>query len=322
MLQTSYKAPFLLRNGHLNTLYAYWRCKVPMPPFVREEVETRDGDFFSVDWWRGGYQKVILLLHGLEGSSSSTYIRRVATLAHAQGYDVCAINHRSCGGKLNRKPVLYHSGFTQDLHQMVQQLDRDYESIFAVGYSLGGNILLKYLGDGVFEVPGHLKQAVAVSTPVHLHSCAKAISQPSNFLYEMGFLRGLKQKMEEKAVEYPELIDLEQVKSIRRLVQFDDMMTAPIHGFANAVDYYTQCSSLPFLDKITIPTLLVNAQDDPMLRAPSFPYEMAESNPFFHFLAPKYGGHVGFADFKTRYYWIDRLILSFFDRGIPGDKSY
>ncbi len=304
-----YKAPFLLRNGHLNTLYAYWFCKVPAPSFTRSKMNTQDGDFIDLDWLQTGSNKLLLLLHGLEGSTNSSYIRRMSTLAHQSGYDVCAMNHRSCGGQLNLKPTLYHSGFTQDLHQLVQMLQERYAHIAIAGYSLGGNVLLKYLGDGVYTIPKAVKAAVAISTPVHLSSCAVALSRPTNYLYEMGFLKGLKKKMIIKAEQHPAVLDKAVIYPIRRLVEFDHKVTAPLHGFRDAEDYYERCSSLPFLKQIKTHSLLVNALDDPMLGEASYPFD--NKNPKLHFLAPKHGGHVGFAGFHSRFYWIDRIVLDF-----------
>jgi len=306
-----YQPPLLLRNGHLNTLYAYFNCKLKGPDYQREIMETGDGDFVELDWKRQGSASLIVLLHGLEGSSKSTYIRRMAAMSAELGWDVCALHHRSCGGKMNRLPTLYHSGYTRDLHEFLQLKTQKYQKVRIVGYSLGGNVLLKYLGDGIYPIPANVHSAVAVSVPVHLRGCAIELSKFSNRVYEIGFLRGLKRKMLKKSEIFPELISAKKVRAVKRLVEFDNEFTAPLNNFNNAWDYYDQSGSLRFLSNIQVPTLLINAKDDPMLSEASFPYEIAKNAKHFYFCATDYGGHVGFANLKESYYWIDKEIVDF-----------
>lgn len=303
-----YKPSLLFKNHHFNTMYPYGFRRREHPPYTRERWETPDGDFFDLDFVKKGCDTVIVLLHGLEGSSSSQYILGVSRALTNQPYDLCAVNHRSCSGELNRTLGFYHSGFTCDLAQIVETLSRKYSKVAAIGYSLGGNMLLKYLG--THAVPVNFYTALAFSVPAHLSSSAVMLNHWTNRPYAVQFLKTLNKKAVAKAKQFPEILDYRQFEKIATLYEFDNKVTAPLHGFSDAEDYYAQSSSAQFLQNIQVPTLLVNALDDSFLAPPCFPYEVAHDHPSLHFYASPKGGHVGFASFDSTNYWSDNLVIS------------
>lgn len=306
----SYRPPFLFRNKHFNTIFPALFRKVEMPNYVRTRHLTQDDDFVDIDRLCQSSQSLVFILHGLEGSSDSQYMSATSHLLFENGYDVIAINHRSCSGEINRQLPMYNSGFTQDLAELVNKYAPDYESVYIVGFSLGGNISLKYTCDGIYNVPHNVKAVVSVSTPVDLEGCSKVISTFKNKLYDWNFLKTLRKKMIEKHRQFPDEIDIDLLKKVRNLYDFDEYFTAKLFGFDNAMDYYRKCSSLQFLENVQIPTLLINAKDDPFLSSKSYPIDIASNHKYLHLLTPKYGGHVGFSS-TSKYYWDEKWILKF-----------
>lgn len=308
---SDYNPPLLWKNPHINTIYPYFfRIKHPVK-YTRIRLETPDHDFVDIDTVINGNQKLAILLHGLEGSAQSQYILGTAYHLIHEGWDIAAFNFRSCSGEINRGPVLYHSGFTQDLHMTLQYFSKDYQNIAAVGFSLGGNVLMKYLGDGIYTIPSALKVSAGVSVPCDLAAGSKKIARPENYLYQKNFLLSLLKKMKMKHRQFPELIAIKEAKRVKTLIDFDHAFTAPVHGFADAWDYYDKANSLQFLSHIKIPSLMINALDDSFLPRTSYPYEIAQSNPSLHLLTPRYGGHVGFTTTGSMVYWNEQKIGSF-----------
>ena len=300
-----------MRNGHVHTIYpALFRKPKPVN-WSRQRLELEDGDFLDLDWYRGkGNQRLGILGHGLEGSSNSTYILAAAHLLFANGFDVLAWNHRSCSGEMNRLPRFYHHGVTEDLHAVLDQTI-SYQEVNYVGYSLGGNILLKFLGENRFEIPDNFKRGVAISAPVDLHTCVHEIHRKRNRVYHNRFLKTLIQKVEEKAALLPGQLDTSHLKKIQTLTDFDRYYTAPLHGFKSPEDYYHKASSRQYLSDISIPTLLLQAKDDPMLGQDCFPYEEGESSERLHVLITKYGGHVAFTQPGSKWHWMEETALNF-----------
>ncbi len=285
--------------------------------YKRERITTPDDDFLDIDYLRSGNGRVAFILHGLEGSSSSQYAQGAADIFFKNGWDVALINHRSCSGEMNRQRRMYHSGVTDDPHTVIQVLKKDYDEIIMVGFSLGGNMTLKYLGEQSSNIDPAIKCAVAVSVPIDLHSCSLRIIHPSNYVYDRRFLKSLTQKVHEKHKQFPDTFDTGLLKHVKNLWDFDEYFTAPIHGFDGAMGYYKNCSSLPLLKDIRIPTLLINALDDPMLGDTCYPTEIAEKNEHLHFMAPKYGGHCGFTRFGKNHYWQELKMLEFVGQVCP-----
>jgi predicted alpha/beta-fold hydrolase len=282
------------RNPHMSTLYPYFFRKFKEYDFVRKREELPDGDFIDVDWlFNENSNKLAILLHGLEGSSKSQYIKGATELLYESDWNICAVNHRSCSGEMNRNLEMYHSGFTKDLKFILEKSCDHYKTIIVVGYSLGGNMALKYLGEGN-DVPDSLKLVVGFSVPADLEGGSMKLKKWSNKIYNLEFLRTLKIKMGIKAKQYPQ-INLEYLPKLKYLCDFDEYYTAPLHGFKNALDYYSQSNCKQFLSNINgIPAFLINALDDPFLSESCQPFEIAKQSLYFHFIPLQYGGHVGF----------------------------
>ncbi len=303
-----------MRNGHLNTIYPTLFRKQPVPDYHREELTTFDDDFLDVDTLFQNNNKLVVLCHGLEGSSQSQYIMATADLLSKSGWDVVCINYRSCSGRINKQRRMYHSGATYDLDTVIKYYIDNYKQLALVGFSLGGNLVLKYSGERAGELDDKIRQVVSVSVPVDLLAGSLNISKKSNFLYQNNFLKSLTLKIKEKHRQFPDNIDLSLLKRIKTLYDFDDYYTGPLHGYKNARDYYAQCSSQQFLGAIDRDTLIINALDDPFLPEACYPYKEVAANPRLQLITPKYGGHVGFVLRGERYFWIEKKIASFLDQ--------
>lgn len=295
LVPSRFRPPFLLRGGHLQTILpVLWPRRLGVV-FERERLELEDGDFLDLDWLRKGRARLAIVSHGLEGSSEGGYIRGMAAALRAAGWDVLAWNFRGCSGEPNRLLRSYHSGETGDLGRVIQHAAEHHTEIALVGFSLGGNMTLKYLGEAAPHPA--VKAAATISVPVDLASCAQALDQRlGNRLYLRLFLATLTAKVEAKALRFPREVDLSGIRSIRSFQAFDDRYTAPIHGFRDAADYWAQSSSRQYLSRIRVPTLLLNARNDPFLAPESFPAFEAENNPSLFLETPDTGGHVGFLD--------------------------
>lgn len=304
-----YRPNFLLRNGHFNTIYPTLFRKQDQPNYTRKKISTWDDDFLHIDMLAAGHNRIAILCHGLEGSSSSQYIISTGKLLNTHGWDIAALNYRGCSGVINDKLHMYHSGSTSDLQVVIDSVIDDYDELILIGFSLGGNICLKYTGENASAIDVKISRTIAVSVPVDLKAGSVNIGKRSNKIYERNFLKTLTQKAIEKHKQYPDAIDLSYLKGMKKLYDFDDRYTGPIHGFLNAEDYYAKCSSKQFLHDIKIPSLIVNALDDPFLPEECYPYKEIESNKHLQMLTPKYGGHVGFVQPRQEYYWIEETIL-------------
>mgnify|MGYP001362422423 CR=1 FL=1 len=317
LLTSSYNAPRWLRGGHRQTILPVLLPRRASPWQRRERLELPDGDFLDLGWLQSGHARLALLSHGLEGSMEAIYIRGMAHTLHQAGWDVLGWNYRSCGGIENRLMRSYHSGESDDLRHVIAHAAQSYEKIALVGFSLGGNISLKSVGEQMAHP--FVKAAVAVSSPVDLASCALLLDEnPRNKLYLKRFLDTLKAKTLAKACRFPELRDRlngrDGVNAVRTIREFDNRITAPVHGFADAEDYWARASALPHLAQIQIPSLLLSAKDDPLLGAASFPEDIARHSPHFHLEAPTHGGHVGFLDFQAGLQpWSERRVRMFLD---------
>ncbi len=292
-----YNPPIWIRNGHIATIYAGIVRKVSGLLQKRERINLPDHDFLDLDW---SYAEtptthVVILIHGLEGSAQRAYIAGAAQCFNQKKYDVCAINLRGCSGTMNTLYRSYHSGATEDIEAVVQHIlaqDR-YTHIFIQGYSLGGNLTLKYMGENR-ERPSQIKAAIAVSTPCDLLSSCVALHQPKNFLYAQRFKKHLIAKLWLKQQQFPNKISPNTIQQIKTLKDFDDSYTSIANGFKDALDYYAQSSSKQFLDTIDRPSLLINALNDSFLGPECYPFEAAKKNSNLFLETPKYGGHVGF----------------------------
>lgn len=314
ILSAQYNAPFLLKNGHFNTIFPTLFRPVPSLSYVRERVELPDGDFMDLDWSKVGSKKAILVLHGLEGSSDSTYIKGMIRAFNQANWDGVGMNFKGCSGEINRQLTSYHMGASEDLRMVVAHLieRHEYEELVIIGFSLGGNVVLKYMGEEGKNAPQAIRCAVAFSVPCDIPSTNVELAKWQNGIYLRRFMKSLNGKLEGKLTEYADQINLPDNRLPRTFQEYDDCYTGPIHGFKNAKHYWETCSSKHFVADIRVPTLLVNALDDSFLGEGCYPYQIAEDHPYFHFETPKNGGHVGFVAFnKERKYWSEKRALAF-----------
>ena len=252
----------------------------------------------------------------LQKHTHQYYFSKLGTqrAATKNNYHAVALNHRSCSGEDNRLLCTYHTGFTDDLRFLIECVTKEnkYEEIFLVGYSLGGNVVLKYAGEEGENINPIIKKVIGVSVPAELGSSSKFFERPYNYLYMQKFFLTLKPKAKVKAKKFPHTFDLQKVLSAKTFSDFDEYFTAPTNGFKNAIDYYTKSSSLPYLKKIKIPALLIIAKDDTFVSPESYPTELAQKSKSFHFISPDNGGHCGFMpQDKNKTIWIEREILKF-----------
>ncbi|WP_372034989.1 hydrolase [Shewanella sp. 10N.286.45.A1] len=318
MIRRKFSPPWWARNPHIQTILPVL-TKVDRPQLERERLELSDGDFIDLDWQGKPKpnQAIVIIVHGLEGSSSSHYARRILAACKAQ--QLCAVvhHHRSCSGELNRLVRGYHSGDTQDIQQTLSQLKQRYPGspLLAVGYSLGGNVLVKYQGEQ--QEKSLLERAVAVSAPLHLAACAKRLEKGFSKVYQSYLIKQLQEKMLGK-VSTPALqplmpIGKAEIEQLTTFYAFDDKITAPLHGFNDVDDYYHRASGLPYLSQIQKPTLVIHAKDDPFMTHAVIPTneQLAEQ---VEYELHDNGGHVGFIEgglpWRPRYY-IEKRILSF-----------
>lgn len=314
----NYRPPFPFTSGHLQTLYPTLFRRTPVTNPVRERLEIPDGDFVDIDWHRsmtGSSAQLAIVSHGLEGHSRKKYPLGMARILSDHGWDVICLNFRGCSGEPNRLPRLYHSGVTDDLHRVIcHGLEYNYQSAVLIGFSMGGNQTLKYLGEAPDLVPDRVRGAVVFSVPCRLGEAAEVMSRSSNRPYMRYFMNGLREKIREKARRFPDLIDTRGLDEMVTFEPFDDKYTAPIHGFEDAADYYRRCSSAQFLDAIRVPTLIVQAQDDPFLPPSCYPFDAAERNRNLFLEVAEFGGHVGFmGGWLDSYYWSEKRALAFLD---------
>lgn len=307
----SYKPGFVFKSGHINTLYPYFfRPTLPIS-FERERINLPDGDFLDLDWKKNESRRVAVLCHGLEGSSESKYIQHLSQHFNEYGIDVLAINYRSCSGEMNLSPRVYHSGATDDLDFVLKEKTKSYDEVYLIGFSLGANLSLKYAGEDASKDLKNLKAVIGVSAPCDLEGGSYVLKKAENFLYTKNFLKSLKGKAVIKHKQFPDLFDLDFILESKNVFEFDDRFTAPIHGFGNAINYYRTCSSLHFLKNIHIPCLIISAYDDSFLSDSCYPFEEAKKNDIITLKVSKYGGHVGFVQLNSKYYWHEEQIFSF-----------
>jgi hypothetical protein len=281
----------------------------------RERIRLSDGDFLDLDWSDSNTptRKLVILLHGLEGDGQRPYITGSAKLFNQNGFDACAVNFRGCSGEPNTLYRSYHSGATEDLEEVITHIlnNYPYSKIYLNGFSLGGNLLLKYLGERS-TVPKEIKGAVAISVPCNLRSSCEQLLTPKNILYAQRFKKHLIAKLRQKQPLFPERITDSDIKNIKTLKDFDDIYTSRAHHFKDALDYYTQCSSLQFLPNITVPSLIINAKNDSFLGEECYPIFEAGQNENLFLEIPKYGGHVGFWG-KNNCTYTEKRSLDFFN---------
>jgi predicted alpha/beta-fold hydrolase len=305
IIQSKYKPPYFFRQGHISTLYSGIVRQVEGVEQKRERIILKDGDFMDLDWSfsKEKTDKLIIILHGLEGNAQRHYTLGVAKLFNSNNTDAVCMNFRGCSGEENNAFRSYHSGVSEDLEAVIDYIieHKKYNAIYLNGFSLGGNVILKYLGERN-TLPKAIKAAIAVSVPVWLKGAMVELHTFKNTIYSNKFRKDLIEKLKRKKQYYPSKILDSDIKRIKDLKTFDDVYTSKAHGFVDAYDYYEKCSSLQFLSNISIPTLIINALNDSFLSPECFPIKEAKENPNLYLEMPKYGGHVGFYDKGNKYY--------------------
>lgn len=308
-----YTAPYWLPGGHLQTILPAILMRKPAVCYRRERWDTPDGDFIDVDFVDGQPGKPFLVLfHGLEGSSDSHYARALMAHLAALGWSGAVPHFRGCSGELNRAPRFYHSGDAEEVDWIVRRLAaRHHGKFFAAGVSLGGNALLRWLGESQHQAD-FVDAACAISAPLDLAAGGAALSRGVNMIYTRLFLQTLKPKCLQKLSQHPGLYDPQAMLSARNLYEFDNVVTAPLHGFRDTDDYWHRASAKHVLPDITVPTLVLNAQNDPFLPGRHLPRNASNSVTLDY---PKYGGHVGFAigGPPGRINWLPQRILHFLE---------
>jgi len=320
---SSYCAPYWLPGGHAQTIYPALFRRVARATVRSERLELDDGDFIDLQWATKGSRRLGILSHGLEANLTVGYIQAMAAALVRRGWDVLAWNFRGCGGVPNRLLRMYHSGATEDLLAVVSHALENHsaESIDLIGFSLGGNLTLKFLGENPAGLSPRLHRAVAFSVPCDLACSSHQLSIRSNSLYMERFLREMRIKIRAKKQLFPDDLDLAGLRRIRTFQEFDDRFTAPIHGFRDAADYWARNSCRQFLPHITLPTLLINAVNDPFLGSGCYPSEEACASRHFYFETPASGGHVGFSAFGNGgEYWSETRAAEFL--GQPHNEEF
>ena len=295
IVESKYRGgPFYLINGHFETIVPSLFFRVRRVPYERERLELPDGDFLDLDWIRNGNKRVMVLSHGLEGNSSRHYMLRPAKLFSQKGWDILAWNNRSCSGVMNRLPRFYHHGATEDIAAVIgHALAQGYEEAVLVGFSMGGGMQQKYLGER--EVDDRIKAAISFSVPCNVLDSADELAKKANRFYEKRFISKLKAKILEKAklMELP--VDLEEIKSVKTFKEFDRAFTLKIHTeYKDQDDFYQKITSDQYLPNIKIPLLIVNAENDPILGGKCYPVSLAEKSANLYLEVTKKGGHVGY----------------------------
>jgi uncharacterized protein len=320
-LSDKFTAPTWLPGGQLQTLYAYAATRNPVVAYRRERWDTPDGDFVDVDWIDGAPSApLVVLFHGLEGSSHSPYARHLMSVLLQKNWHGAVVHFRGCSGELNRMPRAYHSGDSAEIDWILRRIKSRFDGspLYAAGVSLGGNALLKWLGEQQDDATKILCAAAAVSAPVDLMAAGTALGGGFNLVYAWHFLSTLKRKSHAKLQQYPGLFDAELMQRSRTLREFDNIVTAPLHGFKNTDDYWSRASSKPLLRHISVPTLILNARNDPFLPAAALPAAHDVSDAVTCEF-PSGGGHVGFVSgrFPGHIEWLPQRLLDFFTRHSP-----
>lgn len=315
----SYAAPVWLRGGHAQTIYPYLLPR-PRVTYRRERWELDDGDFVDVDWLDNpAHAPLLVMFHGLEGNSGSHYVRSMMVALQDLGWRGAAVHFRGCSGTPNRLARAYHAGDSAEIDWILRRMSRCSRSavstpLFVVGVSLGGNAFLKWLGEQGSRAREVIDGAAAISVPLDLAAAGKALASGFNLVYTRHFLDTLKRKALEKLDRFPGLLDAEAVATCTTLYQFDNLVTAPLHGFRDTEDYWRQSSSKPWLGHVEVPTLVINARNDPFMPAAALPAP-GEVSPAVTLELPDEGGHVGFLDgaFPGRLNWLPQRVIRFFE---------
>ena len=320
ILKSDFSPTLPFKNGHFNTMYRPLFMKDTCN-YLRKRVTTWDEDFIDLDFSLVGSETLVLLIHGLEGSSESKYMASTSNFLNNKGLDTVCFNLRSCSGEDNLLLATYHSGKTEDVDFIVNHLlnSYDYKNLILIGFSLGGNLTLKYMGEYQKKLSDKIKGAIAVSVPIDIATAEVEMEKLKNKLYVEMFFKTMKNKVLEKAYKYPEFnLDKDKLFKATKFKHLEYLYTVPVFGFKSPDDYWKNASSKPYISKIDRPTILINAKDDTFLSAECYPRKEAIQSKYFFLEIPNFGGHVGFMSSFKPYenIWLEKRIARFIEENI------
>jgi len=315
---SAYQPPRWQRGGHTQTIVPNAFRYVPLMTGQGERLELDDGDFLDLGWSVRKNKRLAILSHGLENRHTCNYMQGMARALLVRGWDVLAWTMRGCGAERNRHLACYNGGETRDLDAVVRHALANHpaECVAMVGFSLGGNLTLKYLGEA--QRDPRIRTAAGISVPCDLAGSARRLAEPDNRIYMIRFLWKLRRRIRDKARQHPGKIDLSGLDEIRDFETFDTRYTGPLHGFKDAAEYWEKSSCRPFLEKIAVPSLVLNALNDPFLSPSCHPFDEAQASEFVSLECPAQGGHVGFALPGTlQETWAEQQTAAFLDAQAP-----
>lgn len=317
IVRSAFEAPFWARNRHVQTIWPRFFVRKPRPALSWEKFDTPDGDFVELAWSKNksSQKGLVVIFHGLEGSAESHYAAHLMAMLDKLGWRYVLVHFRGCGPSQNQTARSYHSGETADNRLVLESLKSRFpdQPLIAIGYSLGGNMLLKMLGES--ESNDLLHQAIVVSPPFDLARCSESIAKGFSRIYQKHLLKSMRRKFEQKYARYDYVkllgLRIEELQNFRSFYDFDDRITGPLHGFANARDYYSRCSANRFMQKISVPTLVLHAKDDPFM-SPDIVPQAEQISPAVTIELSERGGHVGFlqGSFWRPKFWVNERIAS------------
>lgn len=307
--ESGYKRrPLLYFNSYLETLVPYFTTKVNQVKYERERLELSDGDFLDLDWKKSGGSTLMLISHGFEGNAKDHFIEKSTHYLSGKGYDVLVWHYRSCSREMNRMPRFYEHGDITDLNDVITHVEGGYQSIVLLGFSMGGTMVVNYLGNYSEE---KVKGGIAFSAPLDLADSAKQLTKGFNKQIEKSFLKKWKRKIRYKAEQFTDLFDLKELDKADSLENLHEKHVLPLHGYESMKAYYKKWSSLQYLKNVKVPLLIVNAKNDPMLSEHCYPYQLCEQNDHVYLETPRFGGHTGFTKKKRGTMWYLRRIEEF-----------
>lgn len=312
--KSTYVPPMLCKNYHFQSIYPFVFRQVWGVHYERERIITEDDDFLDLDKSFVNSRRLAILSHGLEGHSKHPYMLGMVKALNSRGISALSWNFRGCSGELNRRNYAYHAGLTDDLGSVIEHAEADFDEIYLIGFSLGGNLTLKYLGEHGSKINSKIKSALAFSAPIDLGAVASVLHSQKNAIYFRKFMWSIERKLHAKAKKFPLPTSVSVLKQVKSFKELDDWFTAPLFGYKDAEHLWRETSSLMHLSKIRIPTLLISAADDPILTPVCYPRETAEKSRYFYLEVPEYGGHVGFMSFGQKgEYWSETRAIQFID---------
>lgn len=315
IINSDFNTFFPFSNKHFSTIYRTVFTN-PKVKFERKRMETSDGDFLDLDCSFVNSKNAVIIIHGLEGSSNSKYVLSNTLFLNKNNFDVIVINLRGCSGSTNKKFKSYHSGETGDLHEVIRFIEKNhaYNNIALLGFSLGGNVVLKYAGEQQGAINTLVNKVIAISPPCDLKGASEVLAKKSNLIYMKRFLKTLLEKANKKALLYPEInIDIENINKSKNFADFDSLFTAPSFGFKDAEDYWAKASSKPFLSKIKVSTFLLTSIDDPFLSQTCIPITEAKNHNYLQLEITTKGGHLGFVPWfgSKNKNWLEKKIVKY-----------